>query len=150
MAAILVVVLYLAPIIWFSIRLGMRNGRRIDARREDLIATALVAAAYSGVYTVLFFTTLLTMNHLYSEFPGNERPAMDSRQLLQGLKEGLSVGMWIAIGIAIPVGLVAVVFQLITAWRMGDRVKCGHCSGCGYDLTGNASGRCPECGRVVG
>lgn len=24
------------------------------------------------------------------------------------------------------------------------------CSGCGYDLTGNASGVCPECGREIG
>ena len=23
-----------------------------------------------------------------------------------------------------------------------------HCEGCGYDLTGNRSGRCSECGRV--
>ena len=25
-----------------------------------------------------------------------------------------------------------------------------HCQRCGYDLTGNASGRCPECGAYVG
>jgi hypothetical protein len=24
------------------------------------------------------------------------------------------------------------------------------CTGCGYDLTGNVTGRCPECGRWVG
>jgi hypothetical protein len=31
-------------------------------------------------------------------------------------------------------------------------VRCLHrplCRGCGYDLTGNVSGRCPECGRDV-
>jgi len=26
----------------------------------------------------------------------------------------------------------------------------GHCANCGYDLTGNVSGRCPECGTPVG
>ncbi|HEX8910990.1 MAG TPA: hypothetical protein VF796_01425 [Humisphaera sp.] len=26
----------------------------------------------------------------------------------------------------------------------------GRCSGCGYDLTGNESGVCPECGRPAG
>jgi len=26
------------------------------------------------------------------------------------------------------------------------RPKVGHCAECGYDLTGNISGRCPECG----
>lgn len=25
----------------------------------------------------------------------------------------------------------------------------GHCVHCGYDLTGNATGRCPECGKEV-
>lgn len=26
----------------------------------------------------------------------------------------------------------------------------GRCAGCGYDLIGNVSGQCPECGKVVG
>lgn len=31
------------------------------------------------------------------------------------------------------------------------RERQGHCSACGYDLTGNRSGVCPECGtRIVG
>jgi hypothetical protein len=25
----------------------------------------------------------------------------------------------------------------------------GQCEGCGYDLTGNVSGVCPECGRIL-
>jgi hypothetical protein len=25
----------------------------------------------------------------------------------------------------------------------------GHCQKCGYDLTGNVSGRCPECGTPI-
>lgn len=29
---------------------------------------------------------------------------------------------------------------------LGSRANPGYCSKCGYDLTGNASGRCPECG----
>ena len=32
--------------------------------------------------------------------------------------------------------------------RRFDRV--GHCRQCGYDLTGNISGRCPECGTPTG
>lgn len=30
------------------------------------------------------------------------------------------------------------------------RTPRGVCLGCGYDLTGNVSGRCPECGLAVG
>lgn len=29
------------------------------------------------------------------------------------------------------------------------RRRCGHCVQCGYDLAGNCSGRCPECGTRV-
>lgn len=31
------------------------------------------------------------------------------------------------------------------AWRLGP----DHCLRCGYDLTGNVSGRCPECGKTI-
>ncbi len=33
-------------------------------------------------------------------------------------------------------------------WRR-DRIPHGHCQRCGYDLTGNVSGRCPECGKEI-
>jgi len=34
-------------------------------------------------------------------------------------------------------------------WRKSRKPAPGHCQGCGYDLTGNQSGRCPECDRRV-
>ena len=33
--------------------------------------------------------------------------------------------------------------------RRDPRLLPGHCDSCGYDLTGNTSGRCPECGTAV-
>lgn len=38
---------------------------------------------------------------------------------------------------------------LIKAIRGRHRAKPGHCSKCGYDLTGNISGVCPECGTTI-
>jgi hypothetical protein len=39
---------------------------------------------------------------------------------------------------------------LIGRWRLARRRRPAfRCTGCGYDLTGNASGRCPECGSAV-
>ncbi len=47
----------------------------------------------------------------------------------------------------IPFLLVAIPTALLW-WRDGRRIPpCGHCQKCGYDLTGNVSGVCPECGE---
>jgi len=35
------------------------------------------------------------------------------------------------------------------AWVSRQRVRMGLCGKCSYDLTGNTSGRCPECGTAV-
>jgi hypothetical protein len=42
----------------------------------------------------------------------------------------------------------------VTAWRhwfhpSKRRIPRGHCQKCGYDLTANVSGVCPECGEKV-
>ncbi len=33
--------------------------------------------------------------------------------------------------------------------RLRSRYPSGHCQSCGYNLTGNVSGRCPECGQSM-
>jgi hypothetical protein len=33
--------------------------------------------------------------------------------------------------------------------RAAERLRAGQCMHCGYDLTGNVSGICPECGQAV-
>ncbi len=35
-------------------------------------------------------------------------------------------------------------------WRKSLKQPTGHCQRCGYDLTGNESGACPECGLAAG
>jgi len=47
----------------------------------------------------------------------------------------------------IPLMLVAIPTG-VAFWRTG-RKQPGHCRACRYDLTGNTSGRCPECGMEV-
>lgn len=37
----------------------------------------------------------------------------------------------------------------VILWRTRRKYSKGHCQRCGYDLTGNESGRCPECNTIV-
>lgn len=38
---------------------------------------------------------------------------------------------------------------ILAVWARGCRPPPGECADCGYSLTGNSSGRCPECGTQV-
>jgi hypothetical protein len=50
--------------------------------------------------------------------------------------------------VSLPVWIPTAVFTLAAAWSWwrSRGYPPGHCRRCGYNLTGNASGRCPECG----
>lgn len=50
--------------------------------------------------------------------------------------------------IVLPFWLLLLVALIPTAilWYRDCRIPVGHCQKCGYNLTGNVSGRCPECG----
>ena len=54
-------------------------------------------------------------------------------------------------GIAVPYWLVFLPAILFTAilWRGDRRPPRGHCQECGYNLTGNVTGVCPECGVAI-
>ena len=45
--------------------------------------------------------------------------------------------------------IIPVVAVTIAIWRFDRRPPKGHCQTCGYNLTGNVSGVCPECGETV-
>ena len=52
------------------------------------------------------------------------------------------------VGFGAMIGVPSIVAAvLIVGWHRKPRP--GHCRSCGYDLTGNTSGRCPECGATV-
>jgi hypothetical protein len=56
--------------------------------------------------------------------------------------------------IVVPVWAVVLVTAALPAVRLWRRLRRGrfapcHCRRCGYDLRGNESGVCPECGRAV-
>lgn len=50
-----------------------------------------------------------------------------------------TIPLWILfVLIAVP--------SAIALWRTRRLAVAGHCTRCGYNLTGNTTGRCPECG----
>ncbi len=55
---------------------------------------------------------------------------------------GVTVPGWYPIGLIGP-------FTALFWWLDRRRLRPGQCSGCGYDLTGNISGTCPECGQAI-
>ena len=53
---------------------------------------------------------------------------------------------WI-IFVPLWIPLVLIALPTFILWLRDRRHPRGHCQRCGYNLTGNVSGRCPECGH---
>lgn len=54
--------------------------------------------------------------------------------------------------VGVRLSLLAITGACMMTWSLVSRIRVnrvGHCRYCDYDLTGNESGRCPECGTVV-
>jgi hypothetical protein len=53
--------------------------------------------------------------------------------------------------VVIPLWTLFVPLAIPTAilWRLDRRPPLGHCHKCAYDLTGNVTGVCPECGVAI-
>ena len=55
-------------------------------------------------------------------------------------------------GVGLPLWFVLAITAIPTAilfYRDRRRIPPGHCQKCGYNLTGNVSGICPECGEPI-
>lgn len=50
---------------------------------------------------------------------------------------------------AMMFALAAISIIPLTAFALRKRPRPGHCVGCGYNLFGNVSGICPECGQTI-
>lgn len=78
---------------------------------------------------------------LFTTFPGLEAAAAQA---------GVPDWVWFALpwlDWALAVLLVSMMYSLVTPCKH-RRHRPGSCAACGYDLTGNVSGRCPECGTA--
>jgi len=64
--------------------------------------------------------------------------------------EGVMPGWWLAL---VPFGILFIASPLVSIWLFSTAIRCAArsslCTRCGYDLRGNESGRCPECGSAI-
>ncbi len=79
-------------------------------------------------------------------WPGYWPPRYYGPQPMRSSIRSFSTG-----SLAVPCWMLFLVVAAPTAylWWSGRGIPTGQCRKCGYNLTGNVSGRCPECGAVV-
>ena len=119
----LTVVLLRVPLWWY--------------RRHKLVMATL--SFWVSVFTI--FCTLNAIPHVVGARLNLFRML---RQLLG------SEGVALALVLALPLGAsYAVARTVFSTLGRPSGVTTGFCQTCGYDLTGNASGVCPECGAEV-
>jgi hypothetical protein len=112
-----------------------RIGRKLCPAVPVRITFRLIAVCFAIHFAFVFM--LGTLLRRYGE----------TDYLLMVVVEGIRI-----LTIAMPV-LAPLWAWLIVRYRNRLLRKFGsqtNCAGCGYDLTGNISGRCPECGQAVG
>jgi hypothetical protein len=89
-------------------------------------------------------------------FLSGERSVTEIQQLWRGFGyDGNVVGI-VGNGVAVfvPHWLFCLIFfsmpsLWVLRWRWARRPARGTCASCGYNLTGNVSGVCPECGKPL-
>ena len=72
---------------------------------------------------------------------GFSMPRRQKRQMTGWLMEDYFVPLWMPLAVA---SLPTAIF-----WYRDRQPRKGHCQSCGYNLTGNESGVCPECATPV-
>lgn len=61
------------------------------------------------------------------------------------IHRGIIVPLWFVALISLPYPILTVRSE----WRLFHRKRRGHWLKCGYDLTGNVTGKCSECGTAI-
>ena len=70
--------------------------------------------------------------------------------LLLGIATGFCTGDWCAASMLMVLSLIGALDEVvIRVADRGERPQAPQCHRCRYDLTGNISGVCPECGARI-
>jgi hypothetical protein len=131
---------------WLLVR-GSRRARFIAWMIVSLwgVVYLFTFLQYDGVVNELCPGLLTRPSGVMSSFEGN-LPTWQRTSPVPELLADPTFAAALILGVApILVGGPALVYVMVTGQR--SRYQCRQC---GYDLTGNASGRCPECGSRFG
>ena len=131
----------------FPLTLGIQEGR-VYSRLWRLEGDTTKAAEFERLWPEL--ACQLDYRLPRSETPfASLLPAWHRRQIVANAS---SENSWVYhTTVAIPFGLPLSLTALVTLWLWSRdrRIPPGRCQNCRYDLTGNVSGRCPECGETA-
>jgi hypothetical protein len=84
----------------------------------------------------------MPLNLAWSQVTKKWWDCVDQTHWTYGPYHSLTIRLWLPLlTVAVPTGMLW--------WLDRRRIPPGHCQKCGYHLTGNVSGRCPECGATV-
>jgi hypothetical protein len=135
----------IAPPLGRGHNIGMARLRRRwrVVKWAGLAFSLLIFFAWGASYSPLVLadgTCILADGRLYQRFAQDNSgcTVMDRRSRFPAIDMSIDL---------LPILLLMIGSTTILFWLDRRRIPPHCCQGCGYDLTGNVSGVCPECGR---
>jgi hypothetical protein len=117
----------------------MRAQHFVFERSDTINGYGIFGSATGGVAWLREPVTVPVLPHVIYDVMGES--ALDQPSPVRTSWE-LYFPLWLLfLLVAIPTGFLF--------WRDYRRIPEGHCQACGYNLTGNTSGICPECGETI-
>lgn len=85
----------------------------------------------------------------YVDFSGGDFAIRQSNPYQLYTRVEAAVRLWLIAGIALLLPMSRLALWFVRRERSHLRKRAGRCICCSYDLTGNVSGVCPECGTKI-
>lgn len=116
-----------------DVRLTLRIGYLTRMAISVIVPVGMAVDVYPGYIASMFVTQVLGAEDMEALLP----------VFLITIVHGILLNVMLIL-------FMALVFPIVRIWRRPEWVNPMLCTTCAYDLTGNKSGRCPECGARVG
>ena len=128
----------------------MVNGNQ---RRLTLeLADGIVAASWPSAAPVTASSSIVHVHDTYYVVPRGITSPRTFGFILPSYSSSLPIFTPALSFVFVPIWLpmlLALIAPAVSILRRRRRVPEGHCRRCRYDLTGNTSGKCPECGHRI-